>query len=182
MLIESYTMNKTMHTTTQHEQATGNLSESCTPSTKARKERPYRRYQRKQRPKDVPGIIAALNDGSINLRHPAAKDAITVRDALAAQPREVAAALVRGALALDAVIMQRIQAEVLRPDTTIVDADGNLHPLLVTHWPDIRGGIMRGSKTLAELDKRAASTANTGTGGGIADIILASEAEGNEQG
>jgi hypothetical protein len=128
-----------------------------------------RNASRKQRPTDVPGLIAALNDGALDQRHAAARDVLMVREALGSQPRPVAIAIVRQALALDAVVMQRIQAEVLKPDNSIVDANGNLHPLLVQHWPDVRAGIMRGAKSLMELDKKAAA-AGTAAGGNSLDI------------
>ena len=87
----------------------------------------------------------------LDQRVAAARDILFLRDALARDPKLVATALVRDALALDGVIMSRISAELLRPDSSLVDADGNPHELIRKHWPDIRAGILRGGKILVEL-------------------------------
>ena len=127
--------------------------DTAKPRQRVKKER--RNRSKKRRPDDIPGLVVALNEGLLDQRTQAARDALVVRDALARDPRQVATALVRDALALDAVIMSRISAELLRPDSKLIDDEGNPHELIRKHWPDVRAGILRGSKTLVELDHQA---------------------------
>ena len=158
--------------TTQNSSVTteplGSQGSATTPKPKRRRNR-----SKKQRPTDIASLIVALNDGALDQRHTAARDALAVRDALSKEPRQVATALVRDALALDAVIMSRISAELLRPDSNLIDAFGNPHELIRVHWPDIRAGILRGSKALVELvGRKAANTGDGETASDITSIIL----------
>jgi len=157
-------------TETTPKESTGNTPDTGQRSaTKKRR----RNLSKKRRPDDIPGLVVALNEGLLDQRTHAARDALAVRDALASDPRPVATALVRDALALDAVIMARISAELLRPDSKIVDESGQPHELIRLHWPDVRGGIIRGSKALVELAGRKASSAgDSGPGEDISTIIL----------
>ena len=156
--------------------ATSKERASTAPATGQRSATKKRRrnLSKKRRPENVPGLIAALNEGTLDQRTQAAKDALTVRDALTTHPRQVATALVRDALALDTVIMQRISAELLRPGSKIVDDSGQVHELVRVNWPDVRAGILRGSKALVELAGRKASSAGDSyLGEDVATIILA---------
>ncbi len=125
-----------------------------TPAKARPKVKKERRSRAKKRPDDVPGLIVALREGDLDQRVQAARDALAVRDALAREPRQVAMALVRDALTFDAVVMSRLQTEILRPDLRIVDEAGELNPLISRHWPEIRNGILRGGKALVDLEAK----------------------------
>ena len=168
----------------RNKKTTADSADANTPQARQRSgapaSKPRRNRSKKQRPQDVAGIIAALNDGALDLRHTAARDALAVRDALKKEPRPVAAALVRDALALDAVVMARISAELLRPGSKIVDDAGNVHELISRYWPDVRAGILRGSKTLLDLERTADKATAPGDGHGpldISAIILEAQAD-----
>ena len=141
-----------------------NSTVSDVPQVRHRVKADRRNRSKKRRPEDIPGLVAALNEGLLDQRTQAARDALTIRDALAREPRQVVVALVRDALALDAVIMSRISAELLRPDSNLIDAFGNPHEIIRRYWSDVRAGILKGSKALVELDERTASTDTGGNG------------------
>lgn len=156
--------------------SSGQPQATAQPTARQKVKADRRNRSKKRRPADVPGLIAALNEGMLDQRTAAARDALALRDALARDPKLVATALVRDALALDGVIMSRISAELLRPDAVLVDEFGSAHELIRKQWPDIRGGILKGGKALLEMERgeRPPATGADGTDGvqDITTIIL----------
>lgn len=143
----------------------------------ARRKPPKRNRSVKRRPEDVPGIIVALREDTIDLRTREAQDVLALRDALAQNPEPVVQGLVRDALAIDGVIMARIAAELVKPGSSILNADGELHPLITKYWPDVRGGILKSGKALVSLERETApatgkTNASAAPGLDISTIIL----------
>ena len=160
------------------------VQENDSDTTRTRRKK-RRNTSKKQRPDTIPGIIAALNDGSLDQRTQAARDYMTIRSALEAAPLQVAKTIVREAMALDVLLYSRIKEEMLKRDDLrhLFDDSGQPNELMRKLWPDVRAGILRGSKALVDLDERAAPTAQSGADESgtldISGIILEAQHDAN---
>lgn len=154
----------------------------------AKRKAPKRNRSIKRRPEDVPGLIVALKEDTIDLRTREAQDVLALRDSLAKDPEPVVKGLIRDALAIDGVIMSRIAAELVKPGNVILDGKGELNQLIAKHWPDVRGGILKSGRALLAVEKEGQppATGEPDTMTDITSLIVAAqhggmEARDNEQ-
>lgn len=140
-----------------------------------------RNRSKKRKPTDIPGLIAAIDADVLDQRVSAARDMLRFRDALASAPEPVCKALLRDALAVDALIMSRLSAELVKPDADILNEFGELHPLVKTYWPEVRGGIIKGTKALLAMEPKADKAKDEADAEAMFDlsVILSNEAKDN---
>lgn len=154
-------------------QQTGDAQEKARPRVK--KER--RNRSKKRKPEDIPGLIAAIDAGVLDQRLSAARDMLALRDNLATQPQPVVEALIRDALAIDGVIMARLATELVKPGNSLLDANGELHPLVVKYWPEVRNGILKSGKALLSIEDKGTPPSDSGD---ITSIILEAQHGGGD--
>lgn len=139
---------------------------------------------KKLRPQSAEALTLAIQENRLDNRTRAAQDMVALRDAIVSNPQEAAKAIVRDSLAASATIMSAVLREITGPDASIVDEDGNVHPLIAKIWPDLHRSTLQAAKALAAMEREGNPTPPTPDGEGakdIATIILEAQAHENDE-
>ena len=148
-----------------------------------REKKPRKSESVKDRPNTIEQLELAIETNRLDGRTLAAKKMVETRAAISADPAAASRVLLVDALAQSTAVLLSITNVLSRPGAKVLDDKGNLTPIIESLFRS-QDNVRRTVSTMMKLDGKGAGTPaqNTTTGGGIADIILASEAEGNEQG
>lgn len=112
----------------------------------------------KDRPKNVDELVSAIERGQLDNRTNAAKKIVAMRAAIAENPAEVAKGLARDVLAVNSVITASIVKEIAGPGFSVLDEQGQLHPLIARHWPQTQKDILTAAQTLLRFEQAAGDT------------------------
>lgn len=106
----------------------------------------------KIRPSEPSGLITALRTNVLDQRTRPARELLAVRDATAADPFAVTLALARDVLSVNAVIVQSLARHLTGPDAQILDKDGNVHEIVVKHWPEAQRMLLQAARELRRME------------------------------
>ena len=127
----------------------------------------------KDRPKSADELVSAIEGARIDGRTAQAKRLQATRRMLAARPTETTLAIVKDTLAVNSVISAYMVQLLSRADFEVMDAAGNLNPILARHWPDTQKGILNAANALlrleASLNPDSAGTGQGRRGKAVAD-------------
>ena len=150
---------------------------TTTAPKKARKPRPkdekqgsYPSQRKKLRPQSADSLALAIQENRLDNRTRAAQDMVSLRDAIVSNPQEAAKAIVRDSLAASATIMSAVLREITGPDASIIDEDGNVHPLIAKIWPDLHRSTLQAAKALAAMEREGNPTPPDQDSEGAKDI------------
>lgn len=135
----------------------------------------------KIRPTEPDGLITALRTNVLDQRTRPARELLALRDITAAEPFAVTLALARDVFSVNALIVQSLARHLTGPDAQILDKDGNVHELVVRHWPEAQSMLLKAARELRrmEMEQGKRPVPNNPDGDATIDLsaILISEAE-----
>lgn len=123
----------------------------------------------KRRPKDIDGILAAFQEGTLDQRTKTAMQFNAVKDALGKDPEKVAAALLRHDVAVFAIVNRAILDFVQANQGQLVSDSGVIPEMLIKDFPKFQAAQTKALEALVKLERK-----NSGKGGAldVADAVL----------
>ncbi len=140
-------------------------------------------------PGDVGGLVEAVDAGRLDMRTRSGQKIAALRTAIAAAPVDVARGPARDVLAANAVIAQEIVRAITKPGFEVLDAQGEMNPVLAKYWDAAQGNVLKAAQTLLKLEQSndrargqtAAGEAHNGVSGPIDISALIIEASNDER-
>lgn len=123
----------------------------------------------KRRPKDIDGILAAFQEGTLDQRTKTAMQFNAVKEALGKDPEKVAAALLRHDVAVFAIVNRAILDFVQANQGQLVSDSGVIPEMLIKDFPKFQAAQTKALEALIKLERK-----NSGKGSSIdvADAVL----------
>lgn len=116
------------------------------------KRKRFRPRSFKDRPNDVDGLVSALGTGRLDGRALAAKQILALREAFEAEPTATTRGLIADVLSINGALLGALMEAMTRPGVRLVDEEGEPHPLIAKHVPNIQRAILQASAALERLE------------------------------
>lgn len=113
---------------------------------------PKRSKSQKDRPGTVEGLALAIREDRLDLRTRESQQLVALRDAIDANPLEVARGAARDMLAMNLTISAALVRQLTMADTQLIDEEGSVHQLVGRTWPELQRSILSGITTLLRLE------------------------------
>jgi hypothetical protein len=118
----------------------------------------------KRKPRDVDGILAALQEGTLDQRTKTAMQFNAVKEALGEDPEKVAAALLRHDIAIYATVNRAILDFVQENQGELVSKGGVIPEMLTRDFPKFQAAQTKALEALIKIERKQKSN------GGVLDV------------
>ena len=137
----------------------------------------------KDRPENVGELVTAIEANRLDRRTRHAQRIINLRQAIGANPGQVARGMLADVLAINATIFHALAEEMSRPGFQVLMEDGSLNPILAKHWEGTQRAVQTAAVNLAriEADQKPIKGSSEGASTDISALILEASNDGDDK-
>ena len=114
---------------------------------------PKRSRSVKDRPGTVEQLQLAIAEDRLDLRTRESQQLVAIRDAIVENPVAVSKGAVRDILAMNLTISAAIARQLTKPGASLIDADGNINPLVGKHL-EVQKATVAAARILAGMERQ----------------------------
>ncbi|NCC58138.1 MAG: hypothetical protein EOM17_10980 [Synergistales bacterium] len=132
-------------------------------------EAPEIKDNEKRRPKDIDGILAAFQEGTLDQRTKTAMQFNAVKEALGEDPEKVAAALLRHDVSVFAIVNRAILDFVQANQGQLISDGGVIPEMLIKDFPKFQAAQTKALEALIKIERKQG---RKGDSLDVADAVL----------